>query len=312
MKSVIVTGATGVTGVALVRFLLDKNIKVTTLVRKGSFRRKYLPIHPDLRIVDCSMEEYNSILPVLEGQCYDVFFHLAWDGSTGIQKLDNRNNMYLQNKNVTYSLDAVELCRQLDCPVFISTGSQAEYGRCDGVITEETIEKPENGYGSAKLCAGQMTRILCRTYGIKHVWARLFSIYGPYDGGTENLIQSGITKLLKGERPSYTLGEQEWDYLFSFDAAKALWLLSLRGRDGQIYCVAQGNSMPLSEYIRIMHKEVNPSVQPILGELPYSHNQVMSLCADITKLKKDTDFEPDYDFQRGIKRVSEWRATEKS
>ena len=34
---------------------------------------------------------------------------------------------------------------------------------------------------SAKLCAGQMTRIACAQKGIQHVWARILSVYGPYD-----------------------------------------------------------------------------------------------------------------------------------
>lgn len=308
MENVIVTGATGVTGIALVRFLLEKRIHVTAFVRPGSFRMKLLPSHPGLRLIECGMEDYKTIANSLSGDKYDVFYHLAWEGSTGEFKLDNRNNMYLQNRNVTYSLDAVELCRQLNCPVFIATGSQAEYGRYDEIISEDTMEYPENGYGSAKLCAGQMTRILCKSYGIRHIWARLFSVYGPYDGGTVNLIQSSISLLQKEERPKYTLGIQEWDYLFSYDAANALWLLSQKGKGGQTYCIAQGMSMPLSEYIKIIHEVVNPQIIPIFGEIPYGSNPIMNLRADITKLKKDTGFKPEYDFRSGIGIVSEWSA----
>ena len=312
MNNAIISGATGVTGVALVRYLLNEGIHVTALVRPGSYRIKYLPEHKYLRVVECDMEEYKIIAPILSSASYDVFFHLAWEGSTGEQKLDNRNDMYLQNRNVMFSLDAVELCKKLNCQVFVATGSQAEYGRCNDIITEETRERPENGYGCAKLCAGQMTRILCNSYGIKHIWARLFSIYGPYDGGTVNLIQSSITKLQQGERPRYTWGEQEWDYLFSLDAAKALYLLSEKGQDGQVYCVAQGNSMKLAEYIKILHEETNPFITPIFGEVPYSQGQVMNLQADITKLKLDTGFIPDFDFRRGIRMVSEWSSHERN
>ena len=43
LRQVIITGGTGVTGNALVRNLLQQNIKVTALIRPDSFRKRYLP-----------------------------------------------------------------------------------------------------------------------------------------------------------------------------------------------------------------------------------------------------------------------------
>ena len=36
--------------------------------------------------------------------------------------------MYIQNKNVEYTLDAVYLAKRFGCDTFIGAGSQAEYG----------------------------------------------------------------------------------------------------------------------------------------------------------------------------------------
>lgn len=301
LKHVIVTGGTGVTGNALVRYLLNKNIHVTAFVRKGSCRCSSMPSHPNLTILFCNMDEYEKLGSKLT-ETYDAFFHLAWDGSMGKEKVDNRNNILLQEKNIHYMLNAVELCREIHCPVFVATGSQAEYGRCEGVITEETHTFPENGYGIAKLCAGQMTRILCKKYGIRHIWARLFSVYGPYDGA-QSLIDTSIHKLKNGHKTAYTKGEQIWDYLYSYDAAKALALLAEKGKDGEVYCVANGHSRPLREYIIEMHEIVAPETVPVFGEIPYGENQVMQMMPDITKLVKDTGFMPDYTFLEGIAEI---------
>lgn len=89
--------------------------------------------------------------------------------------------MYLQNYNVIYALDAVELAHCCGCRTFVGAGSQAEYGRFEGKLRPDTPAFPENGYGMAKLCAGEMTRIQAHKYGIKHIWARILSVYGPYD-----------------------------------------------------------------------------------------------------------------------------------
>ena len=305
IKRAIVTGGTGVTGNALVHYLLEQGIEVTALVRPKSFRRRFLPEgNPLLTVVDCGMDDYPKIGGKLNKGTYDAFFHLSWDGSTGKIKVGNRNNFKLQNINVGYALDAVELCHELECPVFLMTGSQAQYGRKSEPIKEDMVKCPENGYGMAKLCAEGMTRLLCKSYNIRHIWAILFSVYGPNDA-TESLIDTSIRGLLEGRTLPYTAGEQEWDYLYSYDAAKALLLLADKGIDGEAYHVAQGESHPLKEYISKIYKIIAPDLVPRLGEIPYSDNAVMYLGADINKLKQTTGFVPEYSFEEGIHKIVE-------
>lgn len=305
IRQVVVTGGTGVTGNALIRYLLQQKIAITALVRTESSRRCFLPEEDSmLTIIECGMEDYGAISSQIKDKNYDAFFHLAWDGSTGTQKVENRNNVKLQNRNVSFAIDAVELCHKINCPVFVMTGSQAEYGRKNCRILESMEKKPENGYGVAKLCAEGMTRILCKQYGIRHVWPILFSVYGPFDG-TESLIDTSLHKLLCHEKLEFTAGEQQWDYLYSYDAAKALLLLAENGRDGECYNVANGSTKYLREYIEIMYRVATPDNKPCFGSISYVPNQVMLLSADISKLKKDTGFEPEYEFEQGIRNIFE-------
>lgn len=303
IKQVLVTGGTGVTGNALVRYLLQHNIAVTALIRPNSFRRCFLPEDNELlTVMECSMADYGKLALKLQSRSYDVFFHLAWDGSVGRQKVNNRNNFKLQIQNSSYAIDAVQLCHDIDCPVFVMTGSQAEYGVKNTIISEGMEKHPENGYGMAKLCAEGMTRILCKQYGIRHVWPILFSIYGPYDG-TESLVDTSIRRLIRQEELAFTAGEQQWDYLYSYDAAKALLLLAQKGRDGECYNVANGSAKPLRKYIETIYQVVAPDRKPRFGSIPYAPNQVMVLSADISKLKHDTGFEPEYQFEDGIHQI---------
>ena len=305
MKNVIVTGGTGVTGNALVYRLLQHNISVTALVRPNSFRRKYLPVNePLLQIVDCGMSDYRNIADKIENKNYDAFFHLSWDGSTGTEKVDNRNNYSLQLKNVEYALDAAELCSKLGCPVFLMTGSQAQYGRKNKPVKETDTRCPENGYGMAKQCAEGMTRLFCKRKGIKHIWPILFSVYGPNDA-TESLIDKSVRGLIKGETIPYTQGIQLWDDIYSYDAAEALILLAEKGRDGQVYNVSYGEQRQLFQYINELYAELCPGVKPRLGEIDYSENAVMFLGADITKLREETGFSPSFSFREGIRIIAD-------
>lgn len=301
MKRAIVTGATGAVGTALINELIGKNIEVLVLCREGSSRNANIPVHPLVQTMYCDLTGLSQIKNTT-GKTYDVFYHFAWMGTTGAA----RNDMYLQNQNVCYALDAVGAAKRFGCTTFIGAGSQAEYGRVEGVLRPDTPAFPEMGYGIAKLCAGQMTREYAHWHGMRHVWVRILSVYGPNDGA-QSMVMSTISKLRAGEVSQFTKGEQLWDYLYSDDAARAFRLVGEEGIDGKTYVLGSGQPHPLAEYIRMIRDVVSPNGQIELGAIPYAPKQVMRLQADITELNKDTGFVPEMDFVTGIKKILEWR-----
>jgi len=299
MKAVI-TGATGAIGMALIEELLRREIPTLVFCRADSARSSRIPDHPLLKKVNCSLSQMAEFQPNFDER-YDVFYHFAWEGTTG----EARNDMLLQNRNVRYTLDAVSLAARLGCHTFIGAGSQAEYGRVEGKLTPTTPAFPENGYGMAKLCASQMSRVACEQKGMRHVWARILSVYGPFDGGG-SMVMSTIGKLTRGEKPSFTAGEQVWDYLYSGDAANAFIALAEKGRHGAVYCLGSGDPRPLKDYILAIRDAVNPDASLGLGEVPYAPKQVMYLCADISSLREDTGFVPAVTFEEGIRKTVRW------
>lgn len=298
IKRAVITGGTGMLGLALTRCLTAQGIEVLLLVHPGSSKVGRIPKHPLVQVIPCDLENMKDFQP--EQPC-DAFFHFAWAGTYG----DVRNNMYLQNDNIRYTLDAVELAHRMGCQVFCGAGSQAEYGRVEGKLSGDTPVHPETGYGMAKLCAGQMSRRMCASYGIRHIWFRILSTYGPFDG-PQTMVMSGIRAMLAGERPKYTKGEQLWDYLYCDDAARAFYLSALKGRDGVVYCIGSGNPRLLREYITVIRDTAAPGAEIGFGEVPYFENQVMYLCADISDLTADTGFVPEVSFEEGIARTVAW------
>lgn len=299
LNSAVITGATGAVGVALINKLIEEKISVTVVLNPDSKRNSNIPDSLLVTKIECDISDYSS-LPEKIGHPAEVFFHLAWRGTTG----KDRNNISLQSENVQYALDAVRAAKKLSCKVFVGVGSQAEYGRVKCPLSSHTPANPENEYGKAKLLSGIRTRELCRELKIRHEWVRLLSVYGPYDSDYSPII-TAIKKLSNGERPKYTKGEQIWDYLYSGDAANALFLVARRGIDGKIYVLGSGTGRRLSEYFTTIHKVVNPDIAPFFGEVPYSDKQIMYLVADIEELKKDTGFEPEVPFEEGIRRTVE-------
>lgn len=294
------TGPTGAIGMALIEKFIKEDIEVTAVCHRGSKRIKNLPVIDKVKIVECNLNELSSLFMTLDTG-YDVFYHLGWACTFGL----SRNDIQSQINNIQYTVDAVELASRLGCKRFVGAGSQAEYGRSFCSLNSSTPTFPENGYGIAKLCAGQLSRIRCEQLGIEHIWTRILSIYGPYDG-ENTMISSLIKGLLNGEEMHFTKGEQIWDYCYSIDAANALYLLGQKGKHGKIYCIGSGEGKPLSDYMECVRDLINPDVPLGIGDVPYADKQVMYLCADISELKQDVGFEPEYTFEKGVKETVEW------
>ena len=315
--NVVITGPTGTIGMALIKKCIEEKVHVLAICHKSSDRIRNIQDSSYVKIIEADLSEISNIVVTggtavpnnEETYAYDVFYHLAWAGTVG----EARNDMYLQNQNVKYTLDAVRLAKRLGCHTFVGAGSQAEYGRVDNLLTPQTPTYPENGYGMGKLCAGQMSRKLCEEIGLSHIWVRILSVYGPYDGST-SMISSTLKKLCSGEHASFTPGEQMWDYLYSDDAANALYLLATKADNekngkfhGKIYVLGSGTVKPLKEYILNIYQAVKDRGKKVgsigLGEIPYSDSQVMYLGADITALKNDVCFEPKVCFEQGIRKM---------
>lgn len=300
-KRAIVTGCTGVIGSALVKLLCDRKIQTYVVCHLESQRNDTISDSECIHKIYCDLNELKQ-LPDMIDTHIDAFFHLAWSGT---QDRDNRMDMYLQNENVRYALDSVKAAQRLGCKVYIGAGSQAEYGYVNGVIHSDQREEPVTGYGMAKLCAGQMTRAMCKETGIRHIWPRIVSVYGPNDG-KDTLISTIIRELMNNETPKLTAGEQMWDYLYSQDAAEALLAMAESGHDGAKYVLGSGQARPLKEYMELTRDAVNKSAKLDIGAIPYLPNQVMHLEADISDLKRDTGWNPMTSFEEGIQKTVEY------
>lgn len=293
---VIITGPTGAIGIALIYKLISEGVHVTAVCHRKSQRIGNIPKSELVNVIECNLDEICGLSESMgDSKKYDCFIHMAWACTAG----NGRNDVDAQIKNIQYAVDAVEAAAKLGCKRFIGTGSQAEYGRCDNILKPDTPTFPENGYGIAKLCAGQMSRLRCEQLGIEHIWTRIFSVYGPYDG-ENTLISSLIRKLKTREHISCTNAEQIWDYIYSEDAADALYSIMNKGISGKTYLIASGEPHPLKYFIEIVKNCINPNAEIGYGEIPYSPLQVMNLRADISELENDTGFRARTMFCDGI------------
>lgn len=305
MKRAIVTGATGMIASALIRTLVEKGVEVYALCRPGDNKEDEFFANPLVTAIDADIAELDAVPAKIDKKC-DVLYHFAWLGTFG----GSRNDTYVQNDNIRFTLDAVKLAADTGCECFVSAGSQAEYGRTTEKLTAETHANPENGYGIAKYTAGKLSRMYAQQLGIRHCWVRILSVFGQ-KGNPNSIIMSSLDKMLKGEYTSFTKGEQLWDFLHCDDAGLAFYLIGEKGKDGAVYPLGSGKTRQLADYIRAMRDCIDPKLNIGIGDLPYNEGQVMYLCADISQLTADTGFEPQLSFEEGIIRTAEWMKGDK-
>lgn len=295
----IVTGATGMIGWNLIKYLTGQGMEVLAIVNPLSKRKGCIPKHKCVTIIECDL---SNLMSIELDDVYDQFYHLGWKGTYG----ESREDLYLQEQNIREALIAVDFAAKAGCKVFVGAGSQAEYGaNYNEKLNGSLPARPESGYGIGKYTAGIMTRKRCVQLGIRHQWVRILSIYGPGDGN-HTMVMSSVQQMLSGKVPAYTAGEQEWDYLYVEDAAEALYQIAEKGIDQKIYCLGNGNTRLLKDYIRDIRDVAAPSLEIKFGELPYAQHQVMYLCADLTELQNDTGFTVKTEFKEGMRKTLNW------
>ena len=302
MKTAVITGATGAIGRALISVCIQAGYEVLAVVHRTSTRTAELKKIEHCQVLYLDLSEYDNALEEMKKQnitpeSCELFFHLAWMAPFG----KDRENLPLQLENVKASLAAVRFAKALGCSTFVGAGSQAEYGRVKGKLSPDTPTFPETGYGVAKLCAGQMTRLACNQTGLKHIWTRILSVYGPHDG-KNSLISIAIDDMIHNRETSFTACDQIWDYIYSEDAARAMLLVALQGEHGRVYVIGSGEAHPLKDYIQIIADIYGYEKKIGFGKRPYNDKQVMYLQADITRLRT-LGFVPQVSFEEGIKQL---------
>lgn len=293
--NVVVTGATGMIGVALIKECISNGDTVLAIVRKDTSRIHRLPKSDLLNIHYADLEELKNIR-LEDDKIYDVFYHFAWEGT----KKEERDILKIQEYNIRTSLEAAALAKRLGCQKFIGAGSQAEYGIVHGVIDETTPCNPETSYGMAKLAANYLTRKYCEQNHMIQIWGRIFSVYGCNDNeGT--MINYALNQFLNNKKACFSSAENIWNYLYEEDAGKMFYLLGKLDVDAGIYCIASEDNRILKSYIK--------EIEKISGKenlCVFQHHNVgnmINLEVSTEKLKQTISYDTGISFAEGIENI---------
>lgn len=298
MKTILVTGATSFIGINLIKEIL-KDYKVIAVVRPNSEKVSLLPASDNLSIFELEMKDYYR-LPSLIKEPIHAIAHLSWGGTRG----DARNNIELQEQNFKFSVDALHSAVKLNAKIFMSAGSQAEYGLQNEIISENTVPKPVTAYGKSKLKFYEYGIEFCKNNNIKFVELRFFSLYGAgdYEG---TLIMNMLDKMLKNEPCDLTDCTQKWNFLNIKDAVVGMKiLLECEEVKSGAYNFASEDTRELKSFLLEMKKITNSKSQLNFGTIPHNDSGKYGINPDITKLL-NTGWQPKISFKDGIREIIE-------
>lgn len=289
---VVITGATSFIGVHVINECVKKDYEVYAVVRPNSINLSHLPENDKIHVIELEMGDYDKLAEHIDYA--DAFVHLAWEGAREPQ----RDNEEMQLKNYECAISAMNAANHLGCQVFLGSGSQAEYGKVDGEVTELSPCNPTTEYGKKKLLTCSKLNEIANSSGIRFVWTRIFSVYGKYDyAGT--LIMSAGKKMKNDEPIELTACTQLWDYLYVEDAAKAIVTLVEKEKASGIYNIASGVKKPLRAFVEEMKDVFKSKSELKFGMIQYGAGGPVNLRPSNAKLMS-LGWRPEVDFKEGI------------
>lgn len=298
MKRVIVTGANGFVGSAVIRELIKNDVEVLALCHKIPEKK----IISDLiTYKEFELSKIEELKNMVINDYYDTFYHFAWAGSAG----SDRGNATLQLQNVQWTIDALNFAKNIGCKRFVCAGSIIEYETMRACYTDGN--KPGLGYiyGSAKMSAHTVAMSIAANIGIDLMWAEITNAYGVGEISSR-LINTTIRKIINKESPQFTSGTQNYDFVYIDDVAKAFYLIGKNGKPFHSYLIGSGNAKPLKEFLLEMKESIAKDVDFIFGDVPFTGVNLDLSIFDTKKTELDTGFKAEISFAEGVKRTYEW------
>lgn len=304
MKKVIVTGANGFIGSSLLRLLSEQGIQIYAIVKDENENIDNIINISGVKIVYCSLEEIHKLPQLIKDSDIDTCIHLAWAGSFG----NDRADYEMQLLNCKYALDVVSVVAKMGVKRFVGAGTLAEKDVLNYHMDDGATPNAVSIYGVAKLNAQLMTKALCTKLNVEHIWCYLSNTYGV-GNTTNNFVNMASKKILGGERASFTIATQTYDFVYITDTVRAIFFAAAKGKTNTSYYLGSGSQRPLKEYIKIIRDTIDPDYPLYFGEVPFNGKSLLTDAYSVRKLKDDTGYEALVSFEDGIKLTIDWLKT---
>lgn len=176
----------------------------------------------------------------------------------------------------------------------------------DPPFNEKTPYNPRSPYSASKAAADHLVRAYYNTYGVEVTISNCSNNYGPYMF-PEKIIPLFISNLKENKKvPVYGDGQQVRDWIQVSDHCRGIEFIIKKGKIGETYCLGGKDSevpniLLTKKLIGIMGKD--ESFIEYVKDRP-GHDRRYAI--DYAKAKTELGWEPEVDFDTGLKQMVEW------
>lgn len=286
----LITGGEGFIGRNIKQYLRKNNCNALTLDIEGK---------PDYMI---SVTDFPSLMDMDEE--FDGIFHLAATTSPPQFESDPLGGF---NVNANGTLNILEFAKRKKIRRVVLASSSATYGNSESISREEIIPQTySNLYPITKVIDEYLARYYTVRKEVECIPLRYFNTYGSGENSKAqyaSVVWRFITDLQNGNTPViFGNGEQSRDFIYVEDAAKASVLAMERGIPGESYNIGTGTTTNFNDIYRMVAEEMHSEVQAEYIPNPLKNYQYFTQ-ADITKVRKDLGFDPEFDLRSGIRKM---------
>ena len=137
---------------------------------------------------------------------------------------------------------------------------------------------------------------------------KLSAVYGPRDN-QRKLITYLISCSLEGAEAKVSPGEQEWDYVYVRDVAKAYlktvdYLIDT-SKNYSVFNIGSGSAYRIKDIVKNV-KSLNYKLKVKLGAIPYNKHETFYFKMDITEARNKLKWKPAYSLKDGIRETYEY------
>jgi dTDP-glucose 4,6-dehydratase len=335
-KTILVTGGAGFIGSALIRHIIKRTehnvVNIDKLSYSGNLQSlESIEANNNYIFEQVDICDGNELLRVFRKNQPDIVMHLAAESHVD-RSIDGPGDFIQTNIVGTFTLleQSKDYWQSLEGNKkenfrFLYVSTDEVYGDLAGTksfFTEKSNYRPSSPYSASKASSDHLVRAWYRTYDLPVLITHCSNNYGPCQF-PEKLIPHIILNALAGKNlPIYGDGKQIRDWLYVDDHVHALMTVALKAKVGETYNIGGNNEIQNIEVVR--------KVCSILDELiPNKLNSVSSFSELITytkdrpghdvryainanKVNKDLGWEPQENFESGIRKTVEWYLNNKA
>ena len=330
--SVLVTGAAGFIGAAVVQRLLARGERVVGLdnlnayydptLKQRRLERLESAAQPEqFRFAELDVADAGALSALVAAEATDRMIHLA--AQAGVRYSIENPAVYIQSNLVGFGA-VLEACRQQGVGHLVYASSSSVYGgnRQMPFSEQHAVNHPVSLYAATKKANELMAHTYSHLYGLPATGLRFFTVYGPW-GRPDMAPMLFARAILAGEPIKvFNQGQMQRDFTYIDDIAEGV----IRCLDKpatadphfdplhpdpataavphRLFNIGNSQPIPLLRFIEVLEQALGR--EAIRDLQPMQPGDVPATAADTSALEAWVGFRPTTPIETGVERFAAW------